>query len=48
MTGPRVAALTLLADITRWNTSCCGMEPSIIVMAAAKAIRRMAVLLPSL
>ncbi len=24
----------LLADITRWNTSCCGMEPSIIVMAA--------------
>ena len=31
-----VAASALLADITRWNTSCCGMEPSIMVMAAAK------------
>ncbi|MNS92597.1 hypothetical protein D3C72_1267400 [compost metagenome] len=32
----RTAIFSLLADITRWNTSCCGMEPSIIVMAAAK------------
>ena len=23
-----------LADITRWNTSCCGIEPSIMVTAA--------------
>ncbi len=23
-------------DITRWNTSCWGMEPSIIVIQAAK------------
>ena len=31
-----VAALMSFADITRWNTSCCGIEPSIIVIAAAK------------
>ena len=36
ITGPQVAARTSLADITRWNTSCCGMEPNIMVMAAAK------------
>ena len=24
-----------LADITRWNTSCCGIEPSIMVTQAA-------------
>ena len=24
------------ADCTRWNTSCCGIEPSIIVIHAAK------------
>jgi hypothetical protein len=35
ITGPR-RVRALLADITRWNTSCCGMEPSIMVMAAAK------------
>ena len=35
-TGPRRAVVALLDDITRWNTSCCGMEPSIMVMAAAK------------
>ena len=36
ITGPLVAALASLADMTRWNTSCCGIEPSIMVMAAAK------------
>ena len=25
---------SVLADITRWYTSCCGMEPSIMVTAA--------------
>ena len=30
------AVRALSDDITRWNTSCCGMEPSIMVMAAAK------------
>ena len=36
ITGPQVAARRFFADITRWNTSCCGIEPSIMVMAAAK------------
>ena len=36
MTGPRTAVWALLDDITRWNTSCCGIEPSIMVIAAAK------------
>jgi hypothetical protein len=36
ITGPLRAVFSSLADITRWNTSCCGMLPSIIVMAAAK------------
>src|SRR2546425_116454 len=39
MTVPRVAAFSLWADITRWNTSCWGMEPSIMVMAAPKKKR---------
>ena len=30
-----MAALLLLADMTRWKTSCWGIEPSIMVMAAA-------------
>ena len=34
MIGPRLAILTFFADITRWNTSCCGIEPIMIVMAA--------------
>ena len=33
--APRCAVRAFLADITRWNTSCCGMLPSIMVMAAA-------------
>jgi hypothetical protein len=39
ITVPRTAAFSLLADITRWNTSCCGIEPSIMVMAAPKKNR---------
>ncbi|MOA24855.1 hypothetical protein D3C78_1455530 [compost metagenome] len=35
MMGPRRATEAFLEDITRWNTSCCGIEPSIMVMAAA-------------
>lgn len=33
MTGPATAVCTFLADMTRWKTSCCGIEPIIIVMA---------------
>ena len=36
ITAPREAVLASFADITRWKTSCCGIEPSIIVIAAAK------------
>ena len=37
MTGPlRAAVSALLADITRWNTSCCGIEPSIMVIAGGE------------
>lgn len=35
MTGPSCATVASLDDMTRWNTSCCGMEPSIMVMPAA-------------
>lgn len=35
ITGPRVAAFSSRADITRWKTSCCGIEPNIMVIAAA-------------
>ena len=31
-----MAAFTSLADMTRWKMSCCGMDPNIIVMAAAR------------
>ena len=34
MIGPIHAILAVFADITRWNTSCCGIEPIIIVIAA--------------
>jgi hypothetical protein len=31
----RAAVFSSFADCTRWNTSCCGIEPSIIVIHAA-------------
>ena len=34
MMGPRTAVSSSFDDMTRWNTSCCGTEPSIMVMAA--------------
>ena len=34
MIGPFTATSALFADITRWKTSCCGIEPIMIVIAA--------------
>ncbi len=34
MIGPLTAVSASFADITRWNTSCCGIEPIMIVIAA--------------
>jgi hypothetical protein len=36
MIAERAAMFSSLADCTRWNTSCCGIEPSIIVIHAAR------------
>ncbi len=33
MIGPRTAVSASRADITRWNTSCCGIDPIMIVIA---------------
>ena len=35
MTAPFRAVSASLADMTRWNTSCCGIDPIIIVIAEA-------------
>ena len=35
MTAPFRAVSASLADMTRWKTSCCGMDPIIIVIADA-------------
>ena len=32
---PRTAVFSSLAEVTRWNTSCCGIEPSAKVIQAA-------------
>jgi hypothetical protein len=34
MIGPLTATSALLADMTRWKTSCCGIEPIMMVIAA--------------
>ncbi|MNT03166.1 hypothetical protein D3C72_1376860 [compost metagenome] len=34
-TEARPAICSVRDEVTRWNTSCCGMEPSIIVNSAA-------------
>ena len=34
MIGPLTAVSAFFADITRWNTSCCGIDPIMIVIAA--------------
>jgi len=37
-TAPHTAIFSVREDCTRWNTSCCGIEPNIMVIqAAAKA-----------
>ena len=36
MIGPLTAVSAFLADITRWNTSCCGIEPIMIVIGRAE------------
>ena len=33
-TEAQIAILADLAEVTRWKTSCCGIEPSIIVTQA--------------
>ena len=37
-TEPQMAILALFADVMRWNTSCCGTEPSIIVTPAPRKV----------
>ena len=34
-TDARPAICSVFDDVTRWNTSCCGIDPSIIVNSAA-------------
>ena len=38
-TDPATAVFSFFADITRWKTSCCGIEPNIIVIHAATKAR---------
>ena len=33
---PRTAVFSSLAEVTRWNTSCCGIEPMASVIHAAR------------
>jgi len=37
-TEPHSAMLALLAEVTRWNTSCCGIEPNIMVIPVPRKV----------